>query len=143
MHDEKHHYYLLHQHQREISTTATISNNEFQDHQHSTTKIQPSQDLHRSITDFTTNTFQDHHLPDTTHIQPFQDQQTTDTTRSHYFQDHHANTRISSRDHIDTHKDTVHSKYTTYIFPYHTHHNIVLDEDRRHQVIKVTKTFLL
>ena len=81
----KHHYYPLHQHQREISTTATISNNAFQDHQHSTT-----------------------------HIQPFQDQQTTDTTHSHTFQDHHANTRTSSQYHINSinsHKDTVHSKY--------------------------------
>ena len=31
--------------------------------------------LHHSTTDFTNNTFQDHHHPDTTHTQPFQDQQ--------------------------------------------------------------------
>ena len=148
-HHKSHHSY---QHCQYKLNTQT-----FQDHQHSTTENQPFQDHHQpTTTDFTSNiALQDLILPDTTHIQPFQDQQTTDTTHSHYFQDHHANTRTSSQDHIhsisrhkntssqdhiNSHKDTVHSKYSMYIFPYHTHHNTALHEDRRQQVIK---TFLL
>ena len=107
----------------------------FKDH------CQSFEDQHRATTtDFTGNTTFPDLIP--------QDSTTND---HHYFQDHHTNTRTSSQDHIhninrnkntssqdhiNSHKDTVHSKYTTYIFPYHTHHNIVLHEDRRQQVIK-------